>query len=103
MTNREASRQGLFGKWRLPAACAIAAGLLLAAGPAFAQLVPQPTLPAAPQNPFGPTGAAKGANYPYPGQCVVDLANTSWAPGLLQCTPTTAPSFGCEAPGNNSN
>ena len=77
---RESIRLG----WR-PAA--LAAGLLLAATPALAQL------PFPPQNLQGPTGAAQQTNYPYPGQCVVSPANL-W--GVLPCDLTSAQSFACE-------
>ncbi len=78
--------------WRL---VAFAAGLLLAAAPALAQL------PFPPQNQFGPTGAAQQTNYPYPGQCVVDPANAqspvAFGWGVPACdAATNAQSFACE-------
>jgi spore coat protein A, manganese oxidase len=38
------------------------------------------------QNPSGPTGVAFQANYPYPGQCLADLANNGLFPRLSACT-----------------
>jgi FtsP/CotA-like multicopper oxidase with cupredoxin domain len=74
---------------------AITVGLLVAAGPAAAQ-VPFP-----PQNPNGPTGAARQTNYPYPGQCVTNTANaqtlSAFGWGVPACdAATNAASFLCE-------
>jgi spore coat protein A len=87
------SMQGRRGAWRQVAMAVVAFGLLVAAAPAGAQL------PFPPQNPFGPTGAARQANYPYPGQCVTDPANVTW--GVPLCgTTVAAPSFACEPGGS---
>jgi spore coat protein A, manganese oxidase len=70
-----------------------AAGGLAWASAASAQIIPTGTVlpntgvnnafPA--QNPRGPVGAAYQVNYPYPGQCVADTANSNLFPLLAQC------------------
>jgi spore coat protein A len=107
MTIHGESKMNARGCWRL---VAFAAGLLVAATPALAQVFPPPPplavplarLPFPPQNPFGPTGAAQQTNYPYPGQCVVDFTNNgNW--GVPACNATNAKSFACEPTGSFSN
>jgi len=92
MTIHGESKMNARGCWRL---VAFAAGLLVAAAPALAQL------PFPPQNINGPIGAAQQTNYPYPGQCVVDPLNATW--GVPVCTPATAKSFACDPVGGESN